>query len=89
MVRNSRLGPYNTHQEVYDMRTNIVLDPELVNEALHVTGARTMREVVDMALREMVARHRQRGLKALVGKNLIDPAYDVRKVRRVMSRGAG
>jgi Arc/MetJ family transcription regulator len=89
MVSNSRAGPYNTHQEVYAMRTNIVLDPDIVNEALQATGARTMREVVDMALRELVARHRQRGLKTLVGKNLIAPAYDVRKVRRAMNRGTG
>jgi Arc/MetJ family transcription regulator len=71
------------------MRTNIVLDPQLIDEALQATGARTMREVVDMALRELVARHRQRALKSLVGKNLIAPTYDVRQVRRAMNRGAG
>lgn len=69
------------------MRTNIVLDDELVAAAMEVSGAKTKREVVDLALRELVARHRQRKLKRLAGRNLIDPAYDVRRVRRDMGRG--
>ncbi|MBL8362228.1 MAG: type II toxin-antitoxin system VapB family antitoxin [Rubrivivax sp.] len=71
------------------MRTNIVLDEQLVKQALELSGARTKREVVDLALRQMVARHRQRELKALVGRDLIAPEYDVRAVRRSMKRGAG
>ena len=71
------------------MRTNIVLDDALVNEAISVSGAKTKREVVDLALRELVARRRQRKLKSLVGKGLIDPDYDVRAVRRNMPRGTG
>ena len=38
-------------------RTNIVLDDRLVARALRVTGARTRREVVDLALRRLVERH--------------------------------
>lgn len=71
------------------MRTNIVLDDELVVAAMRVSGAKTKREVVHLALRELVSRHRQRRLKRLVGRNLIDPAYDVRRVRRDMGRGSG
>lgn len=71
------------------MRTNIVLDDKLVGEAMRVSGARTKREVVDLALREMVARRRQRDLRQLVGQRLLDPAYDVRAVREQMSRGSG
>jgi Arc/MetJ family transcription regulator len=63
------------------MRTNIAIDDALVQEALTVSGIRTKREVVDLALRELAARRCQRGLKALVGKGLIDPGYDVRAVR--------
>lgn len=70
------------------MRTNIVLDETLVSEAIQVSGARTKREVVDLALRELVARGRQRRLKDLVRRDLIDPTYDVRAVRRTMTRGA-
>lgn len=70
------------------MRTNIVLDDSLVGEAMRVSGAKTKREVVDIALRELVARRRQQGLRKIVGSALIDPAYDVRAVRRNMPRGA-
>lgn len=69
------------------MRTNIVIDDKLVATAMQLSGANTKREVVDIALRELVARHRQRELKRLVGQNLIDPDYDVRRVRRDMNRG--
>ncbi|WP_354671212.1 type II toxin-antitoxin system VapB family antitoxin [Thiohalobacter sp. IOR34] len=59
------------------MRTNIVIDDELMAEAMAATGARTKREVVEMALRDLVMRNRQRRLKELKGMNLIDPDYDV------------
>jgi Arc/MetJ family transcription regulator len=68
------------------MRTNIDLDDELVAEAMRVTRARTKKEVVDRALRELVARSSQRGLRDLVGRDLIDPGYDVRAVRAAMGR---
>jgi len=35
-------------------RTNIVLDTELVDKAMRLTGARSKREVVDIALRRLV-----------------------------------
>ena len=35
-------------------RTNIDLDDKLVREAMRLTGARTKREVVDIALRRLV-----------------------------------
>lgn len=35
-------------------RTNIVLDDELVTRALRLTGARSKREVVEIALRRLV-----------------------------------
>ncbi|MBM4202508.1 MAG: type II toxin-antitoxin system VapB family antitoxin [Gammaproteobacteria bacterium] len=71
------------------MRTNIVLNDELVDEAMRLTQAHSKREVVDRALRELVARHRQRALRNLVGKDLIDPEYDVRAVRAGMTRDSG
>lgn len=71
------------------MRTNIVLDEKLVAEAMRVTQARSKKEVVDRALRELVARHAQRALRNLVGQDLIDPDYDVRAVRAGMNRDPG
>ena len=50
------------------MRTNIVIDEVLVKEAFQITDARTKRELVDMALREMVARHKRKDILELAGK---------------------
>lgn len=50
------------------MRTNIVLDDELVAEAQRVTGATTKREVVELALRELVDRQKRLGILALRGQ---------------------
>ena len=71
------------------MRTNIVLDDELVAEAMKLTGAKTKREVVDRALRVLLDKARQQGLKALKGSDLLDPEYDLFKVRRWMDEDAG
>lgn len=67
------------------MRTNIVLNDELVQEAMRLSGAGTKRETVDRALREFVARHRQREILDLAGEGLIDPDYDVRAMRTGMT----
>jgi Arc/MetJ family transcription regulator len=50
------------------MRTNIDIDEALMGEALKLTGARTKREAVNLALQELVARHRQLGILKLRGK---------------------
>ena len=71
------------------MRTNIVLDEKLVDEAMRLGGATTKREIVEAALREFVARRRSRRVLALAGADLISPDYDVRVVRRAMRRGSG
>ncbi len=71
------------------MRTNIVLDEELLTEVMRITRAKTKREAVDLALRALVAQQRQRELKALAGRELIDPDYDVRAVRSGMKRDTG
>lgn len=71
------------------MRTNIVLDDDLIAEAMKLSGARSKREVVDRALREMVTRYHSHKLKELRGQPLFDPEYDVIAVRRAMGRDAG
>ena len=55
------------YPDVY-MRTNIDIDDGLMGEALKLTGARTKREAVHLALQELVARHRQLGILKLRGK---------------------
>jgi Arc/MetJ family transcription regulator len=50
------------------MRTNIVIDDHLMQKALRLTGLRTKRETVELALRTLVRLAEQEKLKALRGK---------------------
>lgn len=50
------------------MRTNIYIDDDVLREVQQLTGAKTKREAVDLALRELVARYRRLGLLKLKGK---------------------
>jgi Arc/MetJ family transcription regulator len=63
------------------MRTNIVLDDNLVKEAFRHAPVKTKRELVDLALREFVATRKRRDLRELVGKVRLDPSYDYKKAR--------
>jgi Arc/MetJ family transcription regulator len=50
------------------MRTNIDIDDSVLKEVQRLTGAKTKREAVDVALRELVARYRRLDLLRLKGK---------------------
>lgn len=50
------------------MLTNIDIDEALIAEAMRVSGARTKREVVDRALRQMVGRAKRPRLRDIFGK---------------------
>jgi hypothetical protein len=58
------------------MRTNVVLDPALIAAAMRKAGVATMRETIDLALREYVAAPDYAALLALGGSDLIAPGYD-------------
>ncbi|MEE9355673.1 MAG: type II toxin-antitoxin system VapB family antitoxin [Methylococcaceae bacterium] len=45
------------------MRTNIVLDDTLVTQALALTGARSKKDVVDLALHQLVDSYKSKGLQ--------------------------
>jgi Arc/MetJ family transcription regulator len=63
------------------MRTNIVLDDELVEEAFRHSNAKTKRELVDLALREFVANRKRKDIRELRGKISFHPGYDYKKLR--------
>jgi len=50
------------------MRTNIEIDDDVMREAQRLVGAKTKRETVDFALRELVARQRRIGVLDLRGR---------------------
>ena len=70
------------------MRTNIVLNEKLVKSAMKATGAKTKREVVEIALHNLVKQGKRKNVLDLVGQNLIDPDYDIRAVRAGGERGS-
>ncbi len=50
------------------MRTNIVIDDDLMDEALKLTGAKTKKEAVELGLRTLVQLKRQERIKTYKGK---------------------
>jgi len=65
------------------MRTNIVLDDRLVEEGFRLTGARTKKELVHLALEELVDRRRRRDLTDLAGKISFRDGFDHKAVRQM------
>ncbi len=57
----------NTHL-IKKMRTNIVIDEKLMNDALQATGLKTKKEVVELGLKILVKLDRQKQIKELRGK---------------------
>jgi len=50
------------------MRTNIVIDDDLMGEALRATGLRTKREAVELGLKTLLRLSRQEEIKHFRGK---------------------
>lgn len=61
------------------MRTNIVIDDELMRDALKATGVQTKREVVELGLRTLLKLKNQQKVRALRGK--IDWQGDLETMR--------
>ena len=63
------------------MRTNIMLDDDLVDAAFRLSKAKTKRELIALALKEFVETHKRRNLLDLVGKVEFAKDYDYKKLR--------
>jgi len=50
------------------MRTNIVIDDDLMNRVLKLTGLRTKREAVDMGLKALLKLKKQESIRNFRGK---------------------
>ena len=62
-----------------------MLDDRLIADAMKLSGVKTKREVVELALRRLVASAKQKDILDLVGMDMIAPDYDIRAVRSRMS----
>ena len=69
------------------MRTDIVLDDELVEEAFALTGVRTKRGLVRLALEESIRRRRKRDLTELAGRLRLRDDFDHKALRRTRHGG--
>ena len=67
------------------MRTNIVLDDDLIRQAMELTGARTKREVVHLALSNLVERGKRKNLLELAGEIEFAPGFDHKSLRQLHS----
>jgi Arc/MetJ family transcription regulator len=63
------------------MATNLSIDPDLLEEALAVSGERTKKAAVTKALREFIARRQQKRLLELVGRLEWDAGFDYKAER--------
>jgi Arc/MetJ family transcription regulator len=63
------------------MRTNIVLDDKLIDEAFLLTTIKTKRELVDQALKEFVDHRKRLNLRDLKGMGGIADDYDHKALR--------
>jgi Arc/MetJ family transcription regulator len=64
------------------MATNLSIDPDLIEQALKLSGERTKKAAVTKALQEFIARRRQKRLLDLVGKLEWDSSYDYKAERK-------
>jgi Arc/MetJ family transcription regulator len=64
------------------MRTTIDLDDDLIAEAARLTGIQTKKELVQEALRVLIATRRRKSLLDLAGKIELAPGYDYKELRR-------
>ena len=63
------------------MATNLSLDPALLERALEVSGERTKKAAVTLALEEFIARRGQKRLVDLMGKLEWDKSFDYKAER--------
>jgi Arc/MetJ family transcription regulator len=64
------------------MRTNIVLDDQLVDEAFkYAENITTKKDLIEIALREFVKNRKMKNLRDLKGKIVFSDGYDYKKMR--------
>lgn len=58
------------------MRTNIVIDDELMAQAIKASGLATKKEVVEQGLKLLIKRNKQQSIRSLRGKIAWDGDLD-------------
>lgn len=63
------------------MATNLAIDDSLLLEALEISGLKTKKDTVNLALKEFVDRRKQIEITSLFGKMDPDSDYDYKQGR--------
>ena len=58
------------------MTTNLALDPKLLDRALKISGQKTKKAAVTLALEEFIAKRSQKKMLDLMGKLEWDDSYE-------------
>jgi Arc/MetJ family transcription regulator len=69
------------------MRTNIFIDDETMQRALDISGVKTKKEAVDLALREFVIFHSRKDISEIKGKIKFAEGYDHKALREGIRTG--
>ena len=67
--------------KISHMATNLSIDPKLLERALDVSGEKTKKAAVTIALKEFIARREQKRLLELFGNLDWDSEYDYKAER--------
>ena len=65
------------------MRTNIVIDDDLLKEAFSVSRARTKKDLIHEALKELVHLRKRKDLSELAGSIEFYKGFDHKKLRKL------
>ena len=65
------------------MRTNIVIDDKLLDEAFEVSDARTKKDLIHEALRTLIKLKKRKDLTELAGKIDFYPNFDHKALRKL------
>lgn len=71
------------------MRTNIVLNDELVSKAMEISNLQTKKDVVEMALQEYVQNNSRKNILELKGQIRFSDGYDHKMLREGKRIGPG
>lgn len=63
------------------MRTNVELDDELIAEGFRLTNVRTKKELLNLALTELIRAKQKKNLLDLAGKIQFQDDYDYKSLR--------
>jgi len=64
------------------MATNLAIDDKLIIQAQKLSGTKTKKDAVNLALKEFIARRKQEEIISLFGSIEYDPDYNYKKLRK-------